>query len=104
MNDEPRKDRSNAALTCFIILAAIALFYMVYLPARWQREQLDTELQTATERQQLQQSRAQLLQQKCELLEHQDPDAMEEAVREVLRKGKNNEFVLRQPTATPKQE
>ncbi len=104
MEDATRGDHSNTALACFVVLAAVALFFMAYLPARWQREQVEQELQTAKSRYELEQSRANLLEQKCSLLENNDPDAMEEAVREVLRKGKTNEFVLRQENRQLKQE
>lgn len=98
MSDEAGGSRSNPlqmALAWFFVLAALAMFFMGYLPARWQSERLVKELEKAQERTDQMKQRTERLSQRCEALAKGDPDAMDEAIREVLHKGRDNEYILR---------
>lgn len=85
----------TAALAALMLAAGSALLSECYLPARRRREKAAAEAVRAETRVRLLRKRVDRLRDRAEALEAGDPQAVEEAIRAELRRGRPGERILR---------
>jgi outer membrane murein-binding lipoprotein Lpp len=85
---------------CLLLLAAAA-FAGLYLPAREKRDRMATEVRTAEARLTRLGERIERLRLERDALRAGDPLTVDEAIRDVLRKGPHGDYLLRQELTDP---
>lgn len=91
----------GTAIGLLLLLVAAAAVAGTYLPARTERERLETEVARAEARVTRLGERIERLRLDRDALEAGEPATVDEALREVLRKGPRDEFLLQGEAAEP---
>ncbi len=91
----------DTAVGLLFLLAAAAAFSGAYLPARAERIRMQSEIDRAEARLERLGERFERLRLERDALAAGDPLTVDEAIRDVLRKGPEGDFLLRQEPADP---
>ncbi len=94
----PGREAVAGRLWCvFLILSAVALYLLIYVPSRHQRSQMEEQVKHARQRISRLYARVERLRTMRNELAFKTPEAIEAAVRNTLRRGRPGDYIIADP-------